>query len=97
MARQFLLTTLALVLLTGRTAHADSRDGSLEIYFIDVEGGAATLIVTPEGESVLIDSGYPDNHGRDLDRIIHVAQDIEHLTQRRRFEVAQVEEVPRAG
>jgi competence protein ComEC len=50
-------------------------DGSLSLYFIDVEGGAATLIVTPAGESVLIDSGYPDNQRRDLDRILHVARD----------------------
>jgi hypothetical protein len=26
----------------------------LEVYWIDVEGGAATLIVTPAGESVLM-------------------------------------------
>ena len=60
-------------------ATADSADGCLDLYFIDVEGGAATLIVTPAGESVLIDSGYPDNHGRDLDRIIHVAKDLADL------------------
>ena len=36
-------------------ALGDSRDGRLDIYFIDVEGGAATLLVTPEGESLLID------------------------------------------
>ncbi|HUP79112.1 MAG TPA: sulfatase-like hydrolase/transferase, partial [Pirellula sp.] len=41
------------------------------IYWIDVEGGAATLIVTPEGESVLIDSGNPGY--RDADRIAKVA------------------------
>lgn len=62
-------------------ATAGSADGCLDLYFIDVEGGAATLIVTPAGESVLIDSGYPDNHARDLDRIIHVAKDIAGLTQ----------------
>ena len=62
-------------------ATADSVDGCLDLYFIDVEGGAATLIVTPAGESVLIDSGYPDNHGRDLDRIIHVAKDLADLKQ----------------
>jgi len=32
---------------------------TLDIYFIDVEGGQATLIVTPAGESLLIDAGYP--------------------------------------
>jgi len=32
---------------------------SLDIYWIDVEGGAATLIVTPAHQSVLIDTGWP--------------------------------------
>lgn len=55
---------------------ADSRDQRLDLYFIDVEGGAATLIVTPGDESILIDSGYPDNGGRDLNRILHVLRDV---------------------
>ena len=33
--------------------------GSLEVYWIDVEGGAATLVVTPAGETILIDTGLP--------------------------------------
>lgn len=32
---------------------------TLEIYFIDVEGGQSTLIVTPAGQSWLIDTGFP--------------------------------------
>ena len=59
---------------------ADSKTGTLDVYFIDVEGGAATLLVTPAGESMLIDSGYPDNHGRDKDRIIHVAKNVAGLS-----------------
>ncbi|MBM3969742.1 MAG: MBL fold metallo-hydrolase [Planctomycetes bacterium] len=58
------------------TAIADQRDGRLDIYFIDVEGGAATLMITPVGESLLIDSGYPDNAGRDRDRILKVLRDV---------------------
>jgi competence protein ComEC len=54
---------------------ADEKDGRFDIYFIDVEGGAATLFVTPAGESLLIDSGYPDNGGRDLNRILAVLRD----------------------
>lgn len=57
-------------------AQADQRDERLDIYFIDVEGGAATLIITPAGESLLIDSGYPDNGGRDRDRILKVLRDV---------------------
>ena len=71
----------ASVLAFAASAHADAKTGTLDIYFIDVEGGAATLLVTPVGESVLIDSGYPDNHGRDKDRIIHVARDVAGLSK----------------
>ena len=55
---------------------ADEQDGRLDIYFIDVEGGAANLIVTPANESILIDSGYPDNNGRDRDRILDVVRNV---------------------
>lgn len=67
-------------LSTGSLA-ADEKSGRLDFYFIDVEGGAATLIVTPTGESLLIDSGYPDNMGRDRDRILKVARDVAGLKQ----------------
>lgn len=46
----------------------------LRIYFVDVEGGQSTLFVTPEGESLLIDTGWPDNGGRDADRIVAAAK-----------------------
>lgn len=45
---------------------------TLDIYWIDVEGGAATLIVTPAGETVLMDAGWPGFDGRDPKRIEHV-------------------------
>jgi beta-lactamase superfamily II metal-dependent hydrolase len=41
---------------------------TLEIYFIDTEGGQATLFVGPTGESLLVDSGNAGD--RDLGRII---------------------------
>lgn len=62
---------------------AGERDGRLDIYWVDVEGGAATLIVTPRGESVLVDTGNPGR--RDPDRIAQVAakeaglRQIDHL------------------
>src|SRR5713226_4914764 len=52
---------------------------TLDIYFIDVEGGAATLIVTPTGESLLVDSGFPGD--RDAGRIAHVALEVAGLKQ----------------
>lgn len=42
---------------------------TLDIYFVDVEGGQATLIVTPSKESILVDTGYPGYNGRDAARI----------------------------
>ena len=42
---------------------------TLEIYFIDVEGGHATLLVSPEGESMLVDCGWAGFNGRDASRI----------------------------
>jgi len=54
-------------------ARAGEADGKLDVYFIDVEGGASTLIVTPGGQSVLVDTG---NRGdRDPDRIFRAAQE----------------------
>ena len=67
-----LLASLALALST-RTAVAQSGK-PLEIQFIDVEGGQATLIVSPSGESLLVDTGYLGFNGRDADRIAAVVR-----------------------
>ena len=66
------------VLVGGRGAAAQSSDKGrgLEIDFIDVMGGAATLLVTPERESILIDSGWPGLEDRDPKRIVHVLKDL---------------------
>lgn len=56
---------------------AGSRDGRLDIYWVDVEGGAATLLVTPAGESILIDTGNPGF--RDSQRIVRVATEVAGL------------------
>jgi competence protein ComEC len=58
------------------TGNEGSTARPLEIYFIDVLGGAATLLVTPEGESVLVDSGWPGFEDRDPKRIVHVLKDL---------------------
>lgn len=47
---------------------------TLDIYFIDVEGGQATLIASPSGQSVLIDAGWPGYNGRDAGRIVAAAK-----------------------
>ena len=47
----------------------------LRVWFVDVEGGQATLFVTPEGQSLLIDTGWPGGGGRDADRIVAAAKE----------------------
>jgi beta-lactamase superfamily II metal-dependent hydrolase len=55
---------------------ADETDHRLDIYWNDVEGGGATLIVTPAGESILIDAGNPGT--RDPGRIHATAVQVAH-------------------
>jgi competence protein ComEC len=52
-------------------AWAQERKG-LDVYFIDVEGGQSTLFVSPSGQSLLVDTGWPGP--RDADRITGVAK-----------------------
>lgn len=51
-----------------------TRSGDLHVWFVDVEGGQATLFVTPQGESLLIDAGWEDHNVRDADRIAAAAR-----------------------
>jgi competence protein ComEC len=64
---------VALLMLALIGCAAPTKTNSLSIYFIDTEGGAATLIVTPAGESVLVDTGNPGE--RDSGRIAAAAKD----------------------
>jgi competence protein ComEC len=51
-----------------------AQSGNLNIYWVDVEGGAATLIVTPAGQSLLVDTGNPTPDDRDAKRIYQAMQ-----------------------
>ena len=53
---------------------ATAQTRNFEIYWIDVEGGASTLFVSPSGESLLFDTGFPGNGDRDAKRIYAAAQ-----------------------
>lgn len=64
---KLLIFTLALC----ATALATTKP--MEIYFIDVEGGQATLIVSPSGQSMVIDTGWAGFNNRDADRIAAAA------------------------
>lgn len=73
------LRILAAVLSLPVLANAGLGDRKLDIYWIDSEGGGSTLVVTPEGESILVDTGNPG--GRDPQRILHVVKDVAGLTR----------------
>jgi beta-lactamase superfamily II metal-dependent hydrolase len=68
------LACLLLLAALGSAAANPQAAKPLEIYFVDVEGGQATLIVTPSGESLLVDTGWPGFNGRDADRIVAAAK-----------------------
>ena len=56
-------------MLAAAAALLPAQTRTLDIYWIDVEGGASTLIVAPSGESLLVDTGFPGNDDRDAKRI----------------------------
>jgi competence protein ComEC len=65
-----LLVLASIVLAPGLGAQAVTP---LQVHVVDVEGGQATLFVLPTGESMLVDTGFPGNNGRDADRIAAAA------------------------
>lgn len=73
------LRALLVLLLSVAPVFAGLADGKLDIHWIDVEGGGATLIVTPVGESILVDTGNPG--GRDTGRIAKHAKEVAKLTK----------------
>jgi competence protein ComEC len=75
---RFVLALAAVIALCGADNPQSAAQG-LDVYFIDVMGGAATLVVTPERESILIDSGWPGLEDRDPKRIEHVVKEVAGL------------------
>ena len=73
MRRTLLFISLGLVTLSPPRIAAQAVR-PLAIHVIDVEGGQATLFVLPSGESLLVDTGFPGNSGRDADRIAAAAK-----------------------
>lgn len=64
----------AFALLLAQTASAFAATSPMKIYFVDVEGGQATLFVTANKQSLLIDTGWDGRNGRDADRIVAAAK-----------------------
>src|SRR6202047_2389270 len=61
------------LLLAGALSGAPGQR-PLEIYWIDAEGGAATLIVAPSGQSMLVDTANRTPDDRDAKRIMAAIQ-----------------------
>src|SRR5882757_9325852 len=74
MTRLMCTAALACCVLLSSLASCKTEK-ALEIFFIDVEGGQATLVVSPSGQSILVDTGWPGFNGRDADRIVAVAHE----------------------
>ena len=68
----FSVLALAVSPVLAQPSAPAQRQSALNIYFIDVEGGQATLLISPSGESLLIDAGNPG--ARDADRIAATAK-----------------------
>jgi len=81
------VATAALFVQGGSSGALAQSRTTLDIYVVDVEGGNATLFVTPSGESLLIDTGNgpaPAPAIRDAERIMVAVRDarlsqIDHL------------------
>src|SRR3989442_15382007 len=69
-----LLASLTLGARASRPLLDGSVGGAFDVYFIDVEGGQATLMVSPSGQSLLVDTGWPGFSGRDANRIAATAK-----------------------
>ena len=71
--RQVRIAAICICVCLATLPYAGAASASpkpLQIYFVDVEGGQATLVVSPSGESLLIDTGWSGHDGRDADRIV---------------------------
>jgi competence protein ComEC len=77
-----LLTFLLITMASAADQLSDSNEPvedtlkseTLDIYVIDTCGGKAIILLTPAGETMLIDAGYPRKDDRDTNRIVETAQ-----------------------
>src|SRR5580704_5961178 len=70
--RKRLLLAIAIAFSLASPVLWAQQKKALEVYFIDVEGGQSTLFVSPSGQSLLVDTGWPG--ARDSGRIVSIAK-----------------------
>ncbi len=66
--------TLLTAILVCMCALALPAAKTLDMWVIDTEGGKALLLLSPSGQSMLIDTGFPGNNDRDTTRIVEACQ-----------------------
>ena len=71
---RFRFICLAVLTCAAHAAAQTKPDKTLDMYFIDTEGGQSTLFVSPSGETMLVDAGWPGFNGRDAERIVAAAK-----------------------
>ena len=62
----------------------------LEIYWTDVEGGGSTLIVSPSGQALLVDTGFSGNDDRDAKRIAETVKPRKSISSKLRTSMATI-------
>ena len=67
--RRLLSVIVAIGMASAVILAQQAPPSTLDIYFIDTEGGQATLFVTPAGQMMLFDTGTGGDNNRDADRI----------------------------
>lgn len=84
--RAQVLTIVLITILAAGACTTTPIARTLDVYFVDVEGGQATLFIMPDGETLLFDAGYPGQgksdptpgdarNARDPQRILAAAKD----------------------
>ena len=68
--RNLLLAVLLIALFAPTLPAAKT----LDMYVVDTEGGKALLLISPSGQSMLVDAGFPEYNGRDATRIEEAAK-----------------------
>jgi beta-lactamase superfamily II metal-dependent hydrolase len=63
-------------LMTFLPLTALSAADTWEMTVVDTEGGKAIVMLTPDGESMLVDAGFPGNNDRDTQRIVAAAEEL---------------------
>ena len=68
------LLTFLFVLAAAAMPLAQTAGKTLDIYYIDTEGGQSTLFVSPSGQAILVDTGNANPPGRDPNRIMEAVK-----------------------